>query len=113
MDNEQNLYEKYLKSKYVDFMDFNQYKEKVKYEPQIKTIANEIGEKFTCLCETKARLCSTDYAPRNLYFDCTKCKNDSWYDENYCNNQKFEVVSLPKKRDKYYCLNYSLRSQYE
>ena len=42
--NNERIYEKYLKSKYVDFLDFNQYKEKNETRTTKKTIINEMGE---------------------------------------------------------------------
>lgn len=33
-----------------------------------------------------------DRHPYIRYFDCTKCPKASWYDDDYCNNQKIHFV---------------------
>lgn len=41
------------------------------------------------------------------YFTCSKCKNASWYDDSYCNNQSFLYEDSPHSNyEKRYCCNY-------
>lgn len=32
------------------------------------------------------------------YFTCSICKNESWYDDGYCNNQKIHFVDIPNSK---------------
>lgn len=43
------------------------------------------------------------------YHDCTKCKNASWYDDSYCNNQKIHFVEKEGvKTTRVYCESYEV-----
>ena len=43
------------------------------------------------------------------YHDCTKCKNASWYDDDYCNNQIIHFVDKENcKTTQVYCERYEV-----
>lgn len=44
----------------------------------------------------------------SLYFNCHNCKNESWYDDNYCNNEMLHFVDSGKTT-RVYCENYEVR----
>ena len=56
-----------------------------------------------CNIETKGRYYKGGYS---YHFFCGKCKNGSWADESYCNNQIFIKKLSPKKVEHIYCANY-------
>ena len=46
------------------------------------------------------------------YFTCQNCKNQSWYDERYCNNGYFYYTSKTGvKTEKVYCKNYEVTTK--
>jgi len=46
------------------------------------------------------------------YYDCLKCKNASWYDDDYCNMQKIHFIYPENNgRTKVYCENYERDKQ--
>lgn len=46
------------------------------------------------------------------YYDCKKCKNASWYDDDYCNNQKITFIDREGvKTTQVYCENYEIESK--
>lgn len=59
-------------------------------------------------CKKKADKCGTyHFNTYRDYFTCSKCKNASWYDETYCNNQYFLYEDSPHSHyEKRYCSNY-------
>lgn len=43
------------------------------------------------------------------YHSCTKCKNASWYDDDYCNNQHIHFIDKDNvKTTQVYCENYEV-----
>lgn len=43
----------------------------------------------------------------SLYCDCNNCKNESWYDDNYCNNEILHFVDSGKTT-RVYCERYEV-----
>lgn len=60
---------------------------------------------ITVLADKKA----SRHFNKNYYFTCSQCKNASWYDETYCNNQDLIGICENGKREKMYCSRYELR----
>lgn len=46
----------------------------------------------------------------SLYCDCNNCKNESWYDDDYCNNQQLHFINNDTKTTRVYCENYEVRN---
>ena len=46
----------------------------------------------------------------SLYCDCGKCKNESWYDDNYCNNERLHFIDNDTKTTRVYCENYEVKN---
>lgn len=44
----------------------------------------------------------------SLYCDCHNCKNESWYDDNYCNNERLHFVDSGKTT-RVYCEKYEVK----
>lgn len=42
----------------------------------------------------------------SMYCDCNKCKNESWYDDDYCNNERLHFIDNETKTIRVYCENY-------
>ena len=42
----------------------------------------------------------------SLYCDCKRCKNASWYDDDYCNNERLHFIDNATKTIRVYCENY-------
>ena len=42
----------------------------------------------------------------SMYCDCNKCKNESWYDDDYCNNERLHFIDNDTKTIRVYCENY-------
>lgn len=38
----------------------------------------------------------------SLYCDCNNCQNESWYDDNYCNNEYLHYIDSGKTTRVYY-----------
>lgn len=44
----------------------------------------------------------------SLYCDCNNCKNESWYDDDYCNNEYSHYIDSGKTT-RVYCENYEVK----
>lgn len=44
----------------------------------------------------------------SLYCDCNNCKNESWYDDNYCNNQYLHFIDSGKTT-RVYCERHEVK----
>lgn len=52
--------------------------------------------------------------PYRGYFDCTKCSKASWYDDNYCNNQKIHFIDKEGVyTTRVYCENFTVNKDGE
>lgn len=45
----------------------------------------------------------------SLYCDCRNCKNESWYDTDYCNNQYLHFINNGKTL-RVYCERYEAKN---
>lgn len=73
---------------------------------------NRLEELALAECKKVADKCGKYYGNYRDYFTCSKCKNASWYDETYCNNQSFLYEdSLHSGYEKRYCCNYEKEEQ--
>ena len=45
----------------------------------------------------------------SLYCDCNNCKNESWYDDNYCNNEYLHYIDSGKTT-RVYCEKYEVKN---
>lgn len=45
----------------------------------------------------------------SLYCDCNNCKNESWYDDDYCNNQYLHYIDSGKTI-RVYCEKYKVKN---
>lgn len=43
----------------------------------------------------------------SLYCDCNNCKNENWYDDNYCNNEYLHFIDKGKTT-RVYCERYEV-----
>lgn len=43
----------------------------------------------------------------SLFCDCNKCINESWYDDDYCNNEQLHFIDNGTKTIRVYCENYN------
>ena len=71
----------------------------------LKEIIDDVGDKYTVFTTTKAY--STEKIA-NYYFDCYKCKNSSWCENNYCNNSHWLCVNGHNRKDKIYCEHFEV-----
>ena len=63
--------------------------------------ANKTGRRYT---KNGHRYCG--------YHSCEKCKNASWYDDDYCNNQQIDFIDKENsKTTAVYCEKYELREE--
>ena len=80
----------------------------------IRIISNDSGMPITVLAETKGKRYTKDNHPYCMYMDCTKCKNASWYDDDYCNNQHLHFRDKANVHTtKVYCENYEVENARE
>ena len=48
----------------------------------------------------------------SMYCDCKKCKNVSWYDDDYCNNQQLYFIDTKNSKTiRIYCENYQIKGE--
>ena len=68
---------------------------------------DKFGE-FTCNVDKKGTPhCRGMYRD---YFTCRRCKNASWYDDDYCNNQHIHFIDKENvKTTAVYCENYVIK----
>ena len=67
---------------------------------------------ITVLAEVKGKRYTKEKASYCAYMDCTKCKNASWYDDNYCNNQHIHFIDKEGvKTTSVYCENYEVSNE--
>lgn len=67
-----------------------------------------IIEDVKLLATTKSvRKYMKDGCNYSLYCDCHNCKNRSYYDDNYCNNQYLHFINSGKML-RVYCENYEV-----
>ncbi len=45
----------------------------------------------------------------SLYCACHNCKNESWYDDDYCNNERLHFVDCGKTT-RIYCEKYEVKN---
>lgn len=61
------------------------------------TDKEQIIEGVKLLATTKSvRRYMKDGCNYSLYCDCNNCKNESWYDDNYCNNEYLHFIDSGK-----------------
>lgn len=71
------------------------------------TDKEQIIEGVKLLATTKSvRRYMKDGCNYSLYCDCNNCKNESWYDDNYCNNEYLHFIDSGKTT-RVYCENYN------
>lgn len=46
----------------------------------------------------------------SLYCDCNNCKNESWYDDDYCNNEMLYFIENGKTT-RVYCERYEVNNR--
>ena len=75
----------------------------------LKRILDDDGFPITVLAERKGKRYTKYGQPYCMYMDCTKCKNASWYDSDYCNNQEIYFVDKGGvKTTSVYCGHYEI-----
>ena len=75
----------------------------------IRIISNDNDMPITVLAEAKGKRYTKDRHSYCAYMDCTKCKNASWYDADYCNNQHIHFIDKENVvTTKVYCKNYEV-----
>lgn len=63
---------------------------------------------------TAGRRYQKDKHPYIKYFDCTTCPKASWYDDNYCNNQKIHFIDREGVyTTRVYCENFTVNKDGE
>ena len=68
-----------------------------------------IIEDIKLLATTKSvRRYMKDGCNYSLYCDCHNCKNESWYDDDYCNNERLHFVDSGKTT-RVYCEKYEVK----
>lgn len=68
-----------------------------------------IIEDVKLLATTKSvRRYMKDGCNYSLYCNCNNCKNESWYDDDYCNNQYLHFVDS-EKTTRVYCEKYEVK----
>lgn len=78
---------------------------------QRRIISNDSDLPITVNCERKGRRYTKEKAHYCAYMDCTKCKNRSWYDETYCNNQHIHFIEKDNTKTIHvYCENYEVNN---
>lgn len=79
--------------------------------PRLIRILGNDGIPITVLAERKGTRYVLDRHPYCRYMDCTKCKNASWYDDDFCNNQIIHFVDKPGVwTTKVYCEKYEVEN---
>lgn len=74
------------------------------------TNKEQIIEDIRLLATTKSvKRYIKDGCRYSLYCDCTNCKNESWYDDDYCNNQCLHFVDSGRTT-RVYCENYEVNN---
>ena len=68
------------------------------------------GEPITVNANAKGRRFMQDGGLYNGYYSCDKCKNASWYDDDYCNNERFHFIEKDGvKTVSVYCERYEVK----
>ena len=74
-----------------------------------KTILDDDNNLVSVNCNDRCKPYIKDGHRYSMFFSCEKCKNASWYDDDYCNNGKIIFVD---KEDvittRVYCANYEV-----
>jgi len=74
-------------------------------------ISDDTGEPVTINVLKKAVHYMKYGHPYSAYFKCSKCKNASWYDDDYCNNQKLNFADKEDiKTTQVYCENFDVQN---
>lgn len=67
------------------------------------------GLPITVNANTKGCRYMKDGVSYNAYISCDKCKNASWYDDDYCNNERLHFVEKDNiKTVSVYCEKYEV-----
>ena len=72
-----------------------------------RRILDDDNNLITVNCTDRCKPYTRDKHKYSMFFDCTQCKNASWYDDNYCNNGS--IVFVDKDgiiTTRVYCANY-------
>ena len=71
------------------------------------TLENDDGEEVIIFSNEKGDRYIKNGHNYCKYISCEKCRNASWYDDDYCNNQKIIFVDKNNcKTTSVYCENY-------
>ena len=74
------------------------------------TYKEQIVEGVKLMATTKSvKRYMKDGCNYSLYCDCNKCKNESWYDDNYCNNEYLFFIDNGKTT-RVYCEHFEVKN---
>lgn len=78
---------------------------------QIEIISNDTNEPITINADKIGKRYMKNGCMYNKYHSCAKCKNASWYDDDYCNNQHIHFIDKKNaKTTQVYCENYEVEN---
>lgn len=79
----------------------------------LKVINSDDGSRLIAIvnADTVGKPYMKDGIKYTGYYTCSRCKNASWYDDDYCNNQKMHFVENENsgRRIHVYCENYEVK----